>query len=311
MLKETVSQWIDDNAPRLSASLAFYTLLSTAPFLIVTAAVAASVYGQQAARGQLVWQLQYVVGLDVAKDIQGLIQGAYKPGAGIVASLLSLFTLVLASSSVVVELRDALNTIWHVAPDPRNTGLASIVWIAKERFYSFALILCVGFLLFVSLLLNTVIAAMGSVFPSILPASEAVLHVGVFFLSFFVITFLFAAIYKILPDVHLRWSDVVIGGSATSLLFTFGKQLIALYLGKATFGSMYGAAGSLLLVLVWVYYSAMLFFLGAEFTKVYAKTFGSHLSNRVQAVPPAADNHVVDHSTGLTVTPSKNSSVDL
>jgi membrane protein len=302
LIKQTVSAWIDDKAPRLGASLAFYTLLSLAPLLIVIVAVAALVYGREAARGQLVWQIQGFVGPEGAMAIQGLIEGAYKPGDGIVASLLGLLTLAFGASSVVVELRDALNTIWHVAPDPRNTGLASIFRLAKERFYSFALILGVGFLLLVSLLLNAWIAAMGSFFSSFLPTPEAVLHTAAFFLSFFVITFLFAAVYKLLPDVQLRWSDVVIGACVTSLLFTIGKQLIGLYLGKATFASTYGAAGSLVIVLVWVYYSAMLFFLGAEFTKVYTKTFGSHLPNKLQPVPSTPDKVVVNHSTELLAT---------
>jgi membrane protein len=298
LFKGTVSEWLDDRAPRLGASLAFYTLLSLAPLLIVIVAVAAVVYGQEAARGQLVWQIQDLVGPDGAKAIQGLIQGAYKPGAGLVASLLGVLTLAFGASSVVVELRDALNTIWHVAPAPRNTSFTNIFRLAKERFYSFALILGVGFLLLVSLVLNAWIAAMGSFFGSFLPTPEAVLHAATFLFSFFVITFLFAAIYKLLPDVHLIWSDVAIGASVTSLLFTIGKQLIGLYLGKASFGSTYGAAGSLVIVLVWVYYSAMLFFLGAEFTKVYTKTFGSQFSGKLQPVSPTPDNVIVNPSTG-------------
>ena len=306
LLKETVSEWLDDKAPRLGASLAFYTLLSLAPLLIVIVAVAALVYGQEAARGQLVWQIQDLVGPDGAKVIQDLIQGAYRPGTGVVASLLGLLTLVFGASSVVVELRDALNTIWHVPPDSRNTGFASLFRLAKERFYSFALILGVGFLLLVSLVLNAWIAAMGSFFGSFLPTPEAVLHAATFLFSFVVITFLFAAIYKLLPDVHLRWSDVAIGASVTSLLFTIGKQLIGLYLGKASFGSTYGAAGSLVIVLVWVYYSSMLFFLGAEFTKIYTKTFGSQLSDRLQRVPPTPDNVVIDPSTRVRAAGGNN-----
>jgi membrane protein len=299
LLEETVDEWVDDKAPRLSASLAFYTLLSMAPLLIIIVAVAALIYGQEAARGQLVWQIQGLVGSESAKTIQGLILSAYKPGTGIVASLLGLLTLAFGASSVVVELRDALNTIWRIAPDPRNTGLAGIVWMAKERFYSCALILGVGFLLLVSLVLNAWIAAMGRFFVIFLPTSEAVLHAGAFSISFFVITFLFAAIYKLLPDVHLRWSDVVIGASATSLFFTAGKQLIALYLGKASFASTYGAASSLVIVLVWVYYSAMLFFLGAEFTKVYTKTFGSHSSNRPHAAPQSKPESAAPQSLSM------------
>ena len=285
MFKETVGEWVNDKAPRLGASLAFYTLLSLAPLLVVIVAVAALVYGQEAARGQLVWQIQGLVGADGARAIQGLVQGAYKPGTGVIATLLGFLTLAFGASSVVVELRDALNTIWHVPRDRDNTGLSSIFRLVKERFYSFAMILGVGFLLLVSLVLNAWIAAMGKFFASALPTPEPLLHVATFLISFLVITFLFAAIYKMLPAVRLQWSDVAVGASVTSLLFTIGKQLIGLYLGKTTFGSTYGAAGSLVIVLVWVYYSAQLFFFGAEFTKVYTKTFGSQFASQFDRLP--------------------------
>ncbi len=294
LLKETFSEWIDVKAPRLGASLAFYTLLSLAPLLIVIITVAALVYGQEAARGQLVWQIQDLVGPDGARAIQGLIQGAYKPGTGVVASLLSLLTLAFGASSVVVDLRDSLNTIWRVPSDTRCTGFAGISQFVKERCYSFAMILGAGLLLLISLALSAWIAAMGRFFGSFLPTPEAVLHAAAFLFSFVVITFLFAALYKFLPDVRLEWSDVVIGASVTSLLFTLGKELIGLYLGKASFDSTYGAAGSLVIMIVWVYYSAQLFFLGAEFTNVYTRTFGSQFSRKLQLDPPAPDNVIVD-----------------
>ena len=297
IFKETVSEWVNDRAPRLGASLAFYTLLSLAPLLVVVVAVAGLVYGQEAARGQLVWQIQGLVGPDGAQAIQGLVKGAYKPGTGVIATVLGVVTLAFGASSVVVELGDALNTIWHVPLDPGNNGLSSIFRLVKERFYSFAMILGVGFLLLVSLVLNAWIAAMGRFVASALPTPESLLHMAAFLISFLVTTFMFAAIYKILPDVRLQWSDVAIGASVTSLLFTIGKQLIGLYLGKTSFGSTYGAAGSLVVVLVWVYYSAQLFFLGAEFTKVHTKSFGSHFASQFERVPPKPDNAIIDPST--------------
>lgn len=306
MFKETVTEWVNDRAPRLGASLAFYTLLSLAPLLVVIVAVAGLVYGREAARGQLVWQIQGLVGRDGARAIQGLVQDAYKPGTGVIATFLGFLTLAFGASSVVVELRDALNTIWHVPLDRRGTGLSSIFRLVKERFYSFAMILGVGFLLLVSLVLNAWIAAMGKFFASALPTPESLLHVVTFLISFLVITLLFAAIYKMLPGVSLQWSDVAVGALVTSLFFTIGKQLIGLYLGKTTFGSTYGAAGSLVVVLIWVYYSAMLFFLGAEFTKIYTRTFGSQLSSKLQPVPPTPDNVVVNPSTGAPATAGRN-----
>jgi membrane protein len=299
LLKETVNAWIDDNAPRLGASLAFYTLLSLAPLLIVVVAVAALVFGQKAAQGQLIWEIQDLVGAEGARAIQGLIQSAYKPAAGTTATVLGILTLFFGASAVVVELRDALNTIWHVPVAATFSGLRSFLRLVKERFYLFGLILGVGFLLLISLALNAAIAALGSLFGSLLPTSESVLHLAVFVISFLVITFLFAAIYKCLPDVQLRWSDVIVGACFTSLLFTVGKQLIGLYLGKASFGSTYGAAGSLVIVLVWVYYSAQLFFLGAEFTKIYTEKFGSRLDGKLKMHPPALQRVIIDPSTGL------------
>jgi len=302
MFKETVSEWGNDRAPRLGASLAFYTLLSLAPLLVVIVAVAALVYGHEAARGQLVWQIRGLVGPDGARAIQGLVQGAYKPGTGVIATFLGFLTLAFGASSVVVELRDALNTIWHVPLDRGNTGLSSIFRLVKERFYSFAMILGVGFLLLVSLVLNAWIGAMGKFFASALPTPESLLQVATFLISFLASTFLFAAIYKMLPDVRLQWSDVAVGALVTSLLFTIGKQLIGLYLGKTSFGSTYGAAGSLVIVLVWVYYSAQLFFLGAEFTKVYTKAFGSHFASQFERALPKPDNVIVDPSTNTPTT---------
>jgi membrane protein len=272
VLTTSVTEWNDDKAPRLGASLAFYTLLSSAPLLLVVIAVAALAYGQEAARGQLVWEIRDLVGGDTAKAIQELIRNAYKPGAGLIATAIGLVTLALGATSVVVELRDALNTIWHVPPVPGSRGFQGLMQLVKERFYSFGLILGGGVLLLCSLTLNAGIAAIGKLLGPILPASNFMLQAGTFVMSFLAIAFLFAAIYKILPDVPLDWSDVIVGSCVTAFLFEIGKQLIGMYLGRSTFGSAYGAAGSIMVLLLWLYYSAELFFLGAEFTKVYTKT---------------------------------------
>jgi membrane protein len=286
ILRETVKAWFDDNAPRLGASLSFYTLLSMAPLLIVVIAVAALAFGQKAAQGQLVWDIQGLVGAEGAQAIQDLIlQSVHKPASGMTATALGVLTLLFGSSAVVVELRDALNTIWHVPAPATISSFRSVLFLVRERFYLFGLILGVGFLLLVSLALNAAIAALGSLPGSPPPASASVVHMAVFAISFLVTTLLFAAIYRFLPDVQLKWSDVIVGAAFTSLLFTIGKHLIGIYLGRAGFGSTYGAAGSLVIVLVWVYYSAQLFFLGAEFTKVYTRTLGSHLDYSSKAVP--------------------------
>jgi membrane protein len=208
-----------------------------------------------------------------------------------------------------VELRDALNTIWHLPLATGSAGYRTIVRFAKERFYSFAFVLGVGFLLLVSLVLNAWIAALGKYFGSVLPASEMLLHVATFIVSFLVITFLFAAIYKLLPDVVLQWSDVAVGACVTALLFSVGKQLIALYIGKTSFGSTYGAAGSLVVLLVWVYYSALLFFLGAEFTKIYTKIIGSQLADKLKPTPTKPGNVIINPATNAAAsTPEKETS---
>jgi membrane protein len=293
LIQRSVTEWNADNAPRLGAALAFYTLLSLAPLLVVIVGVAALAFGRKAAGGHLAWQIQGLMNRDVAEAIQALIQEAYKPGTGVIAASLSILTLIWGASSVVVELRDALNSIWRAPVAPTGRRFAEVFRFVKERFYSFALVLGVGFLLLVSLVLSTWISAAGRFLGSRLPIPESVLHLTMFLISFLVITFLFAAIYKILPDVKLEWSDVLAGASITSLIFTAGKQLIGLYLGKASFTSTYGAAGSLVILLVWVYYSALLFFLGAEFTKVYTRNFGSHFANRLEPVTAKRNSVVV------------------
>lgn len=287
--KETISEWSNDNVPRLGASLAFYTLLSLAPLLVVIVAIAALAYGRQAAQGQLFWQIRGWVGAEGVRTIQSLLEGAYRPRAGVLATVLGLLTLGLGASSVVVELRGALNTIWHVQAGANSSGLSSVVCLVKERCYSLVMVLGVGFLLLVSLVLNACIAAVGKFFGGFLPVPEAILQAATSLVSFLVIAGLFAAIYKLMPDVRLKWSDVAVGASVTALLFTVGKQLIGLYLGKASFASTYGAAGSLVVVLVWVYYSAQLFFLGAEFTKIYARKFGSHAAAKLEITPSKPD----------------------
>ena len=265
MFRQASVAWIDDNAPRLGASVAFYTLLSLAPVIVIAVAVAAVVYGQEAAQGRLAWEIQGVAGPDVARTIQGIIGGAYQPRTGVIATLLGLAALAFGASSVFVELHDAMNTIWGVPLPLDRNHAATVVRLIRDRFYSFATVLGIGFLLLVSLVLNAWIAAM----------KIAVPQAARFLILYLVVAVLFAALYKIVPDVALQWSDVALGAMIASLLFMIGKQLMGLYFAHASFGSTYGAAGSPIVVLLWVYYSAQLLFWGAEFSKVYTKTIGS------------------------------------
>ncbi len=279
------SEWINDKAPRLGAALAFYTALSLAPLLVVVLAVAGIAYGQQAVRGQLEWQIQDFVGQDGAKAIQALISAAHKPASGIIATVLGLITLFFGASSAFVELSDALNTIWHVPVTKRRSGIASIFDMIKRRAVSFLMVLGVGFMLVVSLFVAAWIAATERFFHDLIPMPGLIVELVNFATGFVVIAFLFAVVYKVLPDVRLKWSDVAIGAAITALLFSLGKFFIGLYLGKTSIATSYGAAGSFFMVLLWVYYSAQVFFLGAEFTKIYTLRFGSLFKAKLELQP--------------------------
>ncbi len=289
LTEQVFDHWSKDNVPRLAAALAYYTILSSAPLLVLSVAVADRVFGQQAVQGQLAWEIQTLVGGDAAQAIQAVVRDAHRPAVGLTAAVLSLVTLIVGASSVFVELHDALNLIWGVAASGGGAWLGDILAFLKERFYSALVVTAAGCLLLISLLASASIATIGKFFRPLLPTQEWVLHTATFAASFVVVTLLFAAIYKLLPDVRLRWNDVVIGASVTSLLFTIGKQLLAIYLGRVGFESIYGAAGTVVIFLVWVYYSAQLFFLGAEFTKVYTRTYGSHSGAAAACVPSVTE----------------------
>ena len=271
LLSRSYADFNEDQAPRLGAALAYYTALSLAPLLILLIALAGIVFGREAAQGQLFDEIRNMVGPEGAKAIQEMVQNASKPASGIVASLIGLVTLVFGASSVASELRISLNTIWDQPQDP-NEGIKEMV---KQRSYALAVVLGCGFLLLVSLAISSVVAGAGKVATGWLPFSEPVLHVLNLAISIAVITGVFAFLFKYLPDVKVGWRDVLLGAAVTAVLFTIGKFLIGMYLGKASFGSTYGAAGSLVILLVWVYYSAQIFFFGAEFTQVYACEHGS------------------------------------
>jgi len=279
LFSDTVNEWYKHKVPRLGASLAFYTLLSLAPLLVVIVALTGAVYGEEAARGQIVTQLSDLVGRTGATAIEEVIKQARQPAVGLIATLAGLITLFLGATGVVAELRDALNTIYEI-PSPEVSGLKSIILFVRERFFSFAMVLGVVFLLLVSLAINAWLAAMGTWFTGWLPA--LVLQVVSTVVSWVIITALFAGIYKALPDVTIEWRDVVLGAAVTSLLFNLGKFVIGLYLGSSTIASAYGAAGSLVILLIWVYYSAQIFFLGAEFTQVFANRYGSQPTVRAK-----------------------------
>ncbi|HBY97286.1 MAG TPA: ribonuclease BN [Chloroflexi bacterium] len=281
LLKETFSEWSEDKASRLAAALAYYTVFSLGPLLIVVIAIAGVVFGQEAARGQIVAQAQGLIGRSGAQAVQTIIQNARQPTSGIVATSIGIVTLLLGASGVFGQLQDALNTIWEVMPKPGRGLMGAIT----DRFVSFTMVLGIGFLLLVSLVLSAVLTGLATFFGDVLPIPGFVLQIVDFVVSFAVITLLFAMIYKVLPDVEIAWGDVWIGAAMTSLLFTIGKFLIGLYLGRSAVTSTYGAAGSLVVILLWVYYSAQILFFGAEFTQVHARRYGSRIVPTEDAIP--------------------------
>jgi membrane protein len=282
LIKRTASSWNEINAPRLGAALAYYTMLSVAPLLVLSIAIAGLVFGPKAAQDQIAYQIQNVVGPEGGEAIQSLLAHTGQLAQGVTAAVVGFLVLLFGASGVFGELRDSLNLVWG-APATGSTGLVGMI---KYRFVSFAMVLGVGFLLLVSLVLSAAIAAVGKFFAQYLPASEVLLHTGSLLFTFLIVTGLFALLYKVVPDVRIEWRDVWIGAAVTSFLFSIGKFLIGLYLGKASVGSAYGAAGSLVVFIVWVYYSAQIFFLGAEFTHVFAERHGSRAHEHAEVAPP-------------------------
>jgi membrane protein len=274
---DTVMEWTNDRASRKGAALAFYTVFSLAPILILSIAIAGLFFGQEAARGEIFEQVSGLLGPDAARAIQAMIQNASNTGTGIIATVVGLVTLLIGATTALAELKDGLDQIWD-APPEKTQGFW---YFLRKRLLSVGLILSLGFLLLVSLVLSAVVSALARAWG---PAdvTSTVLQALNFVFSFALVTLLFAMIYKILPAVRIAWKDVIVGAIITALLFTIGKMAIGLYLGNSAVASTYGAAGSVILVLVWVYYSAQIFLLGAEFTKIYAYRYGS---KRGQAQP--------------------------
>jgi membrane protein len=265
-LKQTLGSWLKHEGPRLAASLSFYSLLSLAPLVILTIAIASLVFGRSEAQQVLIDEVRDLMGSAGASTVLTVIEHGKEPHASGMASIIGIVILLLGASSVFGELQSALNKIWDVKPSD-DTGFLSLV---KSRLVSFALVFGVGFLLLVSLVFSAGLAAFGRSFSAHLSMPTALLAATNAIVSFAGIFVLIALILRYVPDVQLRWRDVWQGALATAVLFTIGKGLLGLYLGKTAVASAYGAAGSLIVVILWVYYSAMIFYFGAEFTRVHA-----------------------------------------
>ena len=292
LAKKSVSAWIDDYAPSMGAAISYYTVFSIAPLLIIVIAVAGFVWGREAVQGEIVGQLTGLIGKEGATGIQALIESANQPTKGLIATAISTVVLIIGATTVFAELQSSLDRIWQVPQAPKTSGIWALL---RTRLLSLGFILGLGFLLLVSLVSSAGIAALGSWASVLLPGWAALLYVINLIFSVSFSTVLFAMIFKLMPQARVSWRDVWVGAGVTAVLFEAGKTLISLYIGKSSVTSSFAAAGSLVVLLVWVYYSAQIFLLGAEFTWVYANDHGSLAGDKKNAVTPAGVP--VDHGS--------------
>jgi membrane protein len=281
LVTKTVLGFIEDGALSRGAAIAYYTIFSIAPILIIVIAVAGLVFGQDAAEGAIVGQLSGLMGEQSAEAIQSMIKSASNRQSGIVATMIGVATLLLGATGVFGEIQSSLNAIWKA--EPNTSAVSQLVW---ARITSFGLVLTLGFLLVVSLAVSAALSALDTYLNGIFPGIHVLFRALNFVVSLALISVLFGAIYKFLPDTPIAWRDVSIGAIVTALLFTIGKTLIGFYIGSSKVASSYGAAGALFVILVWIYYSAQIFLLGAEFTKTYANSHGSHARHRGATASP-------------------------
>ena len=301
LAKQTFKEYSADKAPRLGAALSYYTVFSLAPVLVLVISIAGLVFGNDAAQGRIVGQLQGLIGREAAQVVQTMLAKASDRGSGIISTVVGFVMLLVGATGVLIELQSAINTVWKVAPRPGG-GLKAIL---HERLLSFGLILSFGFILLVSLLLSALLAGMGGMMSRLIPGWVVFGYLLNYAVALGLMTALIATIYKILPDVRIAWRDVWVGALATSILFQIGKFAIGLYVGKASVGSPFGAAGSLAVLLVWVYYSSQIILLGAEFTRVSAMKRGARIEPTAHAV-------LVDTSVeGFKAAPPPNAQPEL
>ncbi len=291
LVKDSFSEWSADKAPRLGAALSYYTVFAIAPVLLLAISVAGLVFGRDAAQGQVLEELRGLLGADAAKMVQEMLAQSAGKGSGVVGTVVGLFTLVLGATAVMIELEAALDAVWKVKPRP-GRGIKGLI---KERVLSLGLVLTLGFLLLVSLVTSAVLAALGGTLERVsFPGAAVVGQVLTNLITLGIIGVFFALVFKFLPNAHIAWRDVWVGAMVTSALFHVGKIGIGYYLGRASVGSTFGAAGSLAILLVWVYYTAQIVLFGAEFTKLWAERRGSGVHPKKDAVPAPRDGCVPD-----------------
>ncbi len=290
LVKDAASDFSDDECPRMAAALSYYTIFALPPLLVLILLIASIVLDPQDVQGAMAAQIQSLMGPEAAGEIRTILEHAEQPGASKgLAAVLGIAGVIFGATGVFIELQGALNRAWEVAPDPEQGGLKNMI---TKRIFSLGMILAIAFVLLVSLALSAVLSSFGDVLAGMIPGlGEAVLHVINFAISFAVITLLFAAMFKIIPDAEIAWRDVWVGAAVTGLLFVIGKFLIGYYLGRSNPGQAYGAAGSLAVLLVWIYYSAMILFFGAEFTQKWAESRGSGIQPEKGAVRVVEETH--------------------
>jgi membrane protein len=276
LLSETFKAWRQDNAQTLGAALAFYTTFSMAPLLIIVIAIFGVILGKETVQVEILRRAQELIGAQGANAVKMMLEAAYRPGTGLPATIIGVLVILIGSTSALVMLKHALNLMWGA-----RTNSQAPVWnIFKERLTSFVMILIIGLLLALSLLLSFVLSFLTGFVQNLVHVPASFIQMADVVFSFLLITLLFAVVYKVLPDVEIAWTDVWVGSAITAILFTLGKFLFGMYLGRSSIRSAYGAASSLAIILMWVYYSAQVFFIGAEFTQVYANRYGSRVKPR-------------------------------
>ena len=281
VLKDTFKDFGEDKVPRLAAALAYYTIFSIGPLLLIAIAVASLVFAKTDVEGRMLGTIQGLLGKEGRDTIQSALEAGNKGSANIIAASIGIVTLLMGASGVFGQLKDALNTIWEVKPKEGQ----GILGILRERFLSFTMVLGTGFLLLVSLVVSAGIAALGSFLKSVLPGGDLVAQIVNVIMTLGIITLMFVLLFKFLPDVQVAWKDVVVGAFITAILFTVGQLALGFYVASGSVGSAFGAAGSIVIILVWIYYSSLIFFIGAELTQVYARRFGSRVLPAPNAEP--------------------------
>lgn len=281
LLRTTFREWWEDNIFTLAASLAFYTIFSLSPILLISVEIVGFIFSREAARQQIIQQMQALAGPQGGAAVAEVLNSIGPLGGSWSAILLGVLVIIAGSTAVFANLQGALNQVWDVKPDPRRSIFKGLL---RSRVRSFALVLAVGFLLLLSLVFSAFLSASQAHFSTLIPGGTLLWRLADFGASFIIVTLLFAMIYRYLPDVQITWRDVGIGAVVTAFLFSLGKSLIGFYLGRTALASTYGAAGSFVVMLLWIYYSALISFFGAEFTQVYARRYGSRIRPEAHAV---------------------------